>query len=83
MNGWDRAYANYDAWRTAPPPEPKYDWDDFAQYVHDNPDCGWDEDNEDHYEAYVYMMEEAEAEALAERMEADRDGDDRAYWASL
>lgn len=84
---WNRSWASYDSWRLAPPPEPKYDWDDFAQYVHDNPGCGWDPDDDSDLQAYAEMMEEQEAEARAESMAEDqaeaRAVDDEAYWSSL
>lgn len=84
---WGRAYANYDSWRTAAPPEPKYGWEEFELYVEDYPDCGWNTESEADYELFVEEMErreaEARAEALAERMEDDRQADDEAYWASL
>ena len=84
---WSRAWASYDSWRLSGPPEPKYDWDDFAEYVDQNPDCGWDADSESDLESYIEMREreeaEAEGERLAEAAEHERDADDRAFWDSL
>jgi len=75
--------ASYDAWRTAGPPEPEHDWEDFERYIDEQPDCGWDPESEDDFYAYCEWRNEQRAEEIAERMTADRDDDDRAYWASL
>ncbi|HEY7823028.1 MAG TPA: hypothetical protein VIG24_09355 [Acidimicrobiia bacterium] len=81
------AEARYDEWRTAAPPEPRYGWDEFAQWLTDNPDSSWDADSQDDLDAFIDMMEQQDAdargEAAAERAEADRDDDDRDYWGGL
>lgn len=83
MTGWEKAEARYDAWRTAAPSEPRYGWAEFEDYVADNPDCGWDPNDEDDLTAFIDMMEEEDGEAAIDRYEADRDDDDRAYWKGL
>jgi hypothetical protein len=87
MTSWELVEAGFDAWRTAAPPEPRFGWDEFARWVDENPDTHWELDNEDHLTAFIEMMEreveEARADATIDRIEADRDDDDRDYWGGL
>jgi hypothetical protein len=69
------------------PRDPRYGWEEFADYVAAKPDCGWDVDNDDHLTAFITMMEEADDEARLHRLladEADRQrADDLTYWKGL
>lgn len=87
MTSWQVAEARYDAWRTAAPSEPRYGWAEFEEYVGDNPECGWDPNDEGDLTEFIDMMErdaaEAKADAAIDRIEADRADDDRDYWGGL
>jgi len=84
---WNRAWASYDSWRLASPPEPDYDWDDFVTFVEQNPNIGWDPHSDSDYEEYCEIRRQEDAEAKAERLAdnaaEDRAADDEAYWDSL
>jgi hypothetical protein len=80
---FDQAQERYDAWRTSAPTEPRYGWDDFAVYIENNPDCGWDPDDEDDLTEYIDMMLDERAEAAADRADADDRDDDFSFWSGL
>jgi hypothetical protein len=65
MEGWDRAYANYDAWRLAGPPDTDWDkyYNDYEVWLNDNYDTEtglvfgktWEDacENEDLFQEFV------------------------------
>jgi len=69
------------------PRDPRYGWEEFADYIEANPACGWDVDDDDHLTAFIDMMEAADEEARIERRLADQidreRADDIAFWATL
>lgn len=87
MTLFDLAQERYDWWRTAAPPEPDYDYDEFVAYADAHPDAGYDPDSVDDFERWAALMEQEDAEAradvLIDRAEGDRIDDDHAYWKGL
>lgn len=84
---WNRAWASYDSWRLASPPEPEYEYDDFVMFVEQHPNWGWDADSDDDFDEYCEMRRQEDGEARAERIAESkaeaRAADDEAYWSSL
>jgi len=87
MISWELVEAGYDAWRTAAPPEPDYDYDEYCEYVDQHPDAGYKAESVADYERWADMMQQedetARGEVAAERAEADQKDDDEAYWGGL
>jgi hypothetical protein len=87
MIGLNDPFRDYDSWRLAGPPEPRYGIEEYDLYLDQHPDCGWDPDDMSHYELFVEMMElrdsERQGEIAAEAERRQRESDDLSYWNAL
>lgn len=85
---WDKVDRDrYDGWRTATPHDFDYDYDEFCDFVDANPSAGFDAESVHDYHRWAQMMKDeddvARGEDAADRAEADRDDDDRAFWNGM
>lgn len=85
---WDKvARDRYDAWRTTPPAEEPYDFDEYCDYVDTHPESGYNAESLADYQRWVELMqqedEDAEVDVAAARAEADREADFADFWGSL